>query len=109
MAYTFVCQSAAEAALRKLPKEIQVRILRKVDQLAEHPFSASTEKLRAASNLWRIRIGGYRIVYTVERKELVVLILKIGHRREVIGSPLLANLSFLLLPNSRCTARSLEV
>jgi mRNA interferase RelE/StbE len=82
MAYSVIYQGPAEAALRKLPKEIQVRILRKVDQLAGSPFPPGTEKLRAATDLWRIRIGDYRVVYTVERKELLVLVLKVGHRRE---------------------------
>jgi mRNA interferase RelE/StbE len=83
MAYTVIYQGPAEAALRKLPKEIQVRITRKIDQLAGDPFPPGTEKLRAAADLWRIRLGDYRVIYTVERKELLVLVLKIGHRREV--------------------------
>jgi mRNA interferase RelE/StbE len=83
MAYTVIYQGAAEAALRRLPKEVQVRILRKVDQLAGNPFPPGNEKLSAPTDLWRIRIGDYRVVYTVERKELLVLILKVGHRREV--------------------------
>jgi mRNA interferase RelE/StbE len=83
MAYSVIYQGPAEAALRKLPREIQVRILRKVDQLAANPFPPGTEKLSGATELWRIRIGDYRVVYTVERKELVVLVLKVGHRREV--------------------------
>jgi mRNA interferase RelE/StbE len=83
MAYSVIYQASAEAALRKLPREIQIRILRKLDQLAVNPFPPGTEKLSAAIDLWRIRIGDYRVVYTVERKELLVLVLKVGHRREV--------------------------
>jgi mRNA interferase RelE/StbE len=83
MAYTVIYQGPAEAALRKLPKEAQIRIIRKVDQLALDPFPPGTEKLNAPVDLWRIRIGDYRVIYTVERKQLLVLVLKIGHRREV--------------------------
>jgi mRNA interferase RelE/StbE len=83
MAYTVIYQPAAEAALRKLSKEIQIRILRKTDQFAVDPFPAGREKLRSPVDLWRIRIGDYRVIYTVQRKELLVLALKIGHRREV--------------------------
>ncbi len=83
MAYTVVYQRAAEVVLRKLPREVQARIMRKADQLAEDPFPPGTEKLSAPVDLWRIRIGDYRVVYTVERRELLVLVLKIGHRREV--------------------------
>jgi mRNA interferase RelE/StbE len=82
-AYTVHYQSPAEAVLRKLSKEIQIRIIRKVDELARNPFPPGTEKLSAANNLWRIRIGDFRVIYSVERKELVVLVLKIGHRREI--------------------------
>jgi mRNA interferase RelE/StbE len=83
MAYTVIYQGPAEATLRKLPKETRVRIIRKIDQLAGDPFPPSTQKLSAPVDLWRIRIGDYRVIYTVERKELLVLVLKIGHRREV--------------------------
>jgi mRNA interferase RelE/StbE len=83
MAYSVIYQASAEAALRKLPREIQIRVLRKIDQLAVNPFPPGTERLSAAIDLWRIRIGDYRVVYTVERKELLVLVLKVGHRREV--------------------------
>ena len=83
MAYSVFYQGPAEAALRKLPREIQIRIVRKVDQLAGDPFPPGTEKLSNATDLWRIRIGDYRVIYTVERKELLVLVLKVGHRREV--------------------------
>jgi len=83
MAYTVIYQRPAEVALRKLPREIQARIMRKVDQLADDPFPSGTEKLKAPVDLWRIRIGDYRVIYTVERKGLLVLVLKVGHRREV--------------------------
>ena len=83
MAYTVIYQGPAEVALRKLPKKIQVRIIRKVDQLGADPFPHGTEKLTATVDLWRIRIGDYRVIYTVDHKELLVLVLKIGHRREV--------------------------
>jgi mRNA interferase RelE/StbE len=83
MVYSVIYQGPAEAVLRKLPREAQARILRKVDQLAGNPFPPGTEKLNAARDLWRIRIGDYRVIYTVERKELLVLVLKVGHRREI--------------------------
>jgi mRNA interferase RelE/StbE len=83
MAYSVIYQGPAEAALRKLSREIQIRIIRKIDQLAADPFPPGTEKLNAPTDLWRIRIGDYRVVYTVQRRELLVLILKVGHRREV--------------------------
>ena len=83
MAYTVIYQASAEAILRKLPKEIQTRITRKIAQLGEDPYPHGTEKLSTHTNLWRIRIGDYRVIYTVEHKELLVLVLKIGHRREV--------------------------
>jgi mRNA interferase RelE/StbE len=83
MAYSVIYKGTTQMPLRKLPRVIQVGIFRKVDYFAGNQFPPGTEKLSAATDLWRIRIGDYRVIYTVQRKELLVLVLKVGHRREV--------------------------
>jgi mRNA interferase RelE/StbE len=53
--------------------------------LSQNPFSEvlQVKKLRGEENLYRIRLGDYRLVYEVRRKEILVLVIKIGHRSDV--------------------------
>lgn len=51
--------------------------------LEANPRPPGAKKLRGESDLWRVRVGDYRILYSIEEARLVVLVVKIGHRREV--------------------------
>ena len=51
--------------------------------LEVNPRPPGARKLRGESELWRVRVGDYRILYSIEEARLVVLVVKIGHRREV--------------------------
>jgi mRNA interferase RelE/StbE len=73
----------AERDLKSLPNQIQTRIRSKIDALAEDPFPQGVKKLVGEGNLYRLRLGDYRVLYTVEQGELVILIISVGHRREV--------------------------
>ncbi len=79
--------NAAAKALRKLSKSIQPKLLRgirdTIDALALDPRPPGVEKLESTENLWRVRAGDYRIVYTIEDDVLTVLVVMIRHRREV--------------------------
>ena len=63
-------------------KKDRQRIVRKVESLAEEPRPAGCEKL-SGYDRYRIRQGKYRIIYGIDDDELVVLVIKIGHRRDV--------------------------
>jgi mRNA interferase RelE/StbE len=73
----------ARRQMKKLPREIQMRIIERVEELASNPRPAGVKKLVSDDNLYRVRVGEYRAVYQIRDRELVVLIVKIGHRREV--------------------------
>lgn len=73
---------SAARALAKLDPAVQRRIARRIDRLAEDP-RADAVKLRGADDTWRVRVGNYRILYAIEEERLVVLVVKIGHRRDV--------------------------
>lgn len=73
---------SAARALAKLDRAVQRRIARRVDRLAADP-RADAVKLRAADDVWRARVGDYRILYSIEDSRLVVLVIKLGHRRDV--------------------------
>ena len=67
--------------LRGIPRSAVRRILAAIDQLAEYPRSPASKKL-AGSDLYRIRVGVYRIVYEIRDRELIVAVVKVGHRRD---------------------------
>lgn len=54
-----------------------------IEALARDPFPRGARKLRGEPGLWRIRVGGWRVVYTVEADRLMVLVLMIGGRGDV--------------------------
>ena len=62
---------------------IQRQLQPKIDALANHPRPHGVEKLKGESNFYRVRSGDYRIIYQIKDKVLLVLLIKIGHRREV--------------------------
>ena len=59
------------------------RILRRVLALSREPRPGDAIKLAGRPNFWRVRVGAYRIVYTISDRDRRVLIVKAGHRREV--------------------------
>jgi len=68
--------------LRGLPKDDVTRILARIEALRDDPRPPGSEKL-SAQERYRVRQGNYRIIYGIEESEVVVEIVKIGHRREV--------------------------
>lgn len=75
-------EPAAVRALGKLERSVQKRIQGVVDVLALTPRPPAAKKL-VGSELWRVRTGDYRIVYAIEDERLLVVVVKVGHRREV--------------------------
>ena len=83
MKYTIVFDRAANKSFQSLERPLQLRLLEHIESLADNPRPAGVKKIKGQHEHWRIRAGNYRIIYTIRDQELVVLILKIGHRREV--------------------------
>ena len=82
MVYTVEFSSGAERDFRKLAREIQLRLRPRIDALADHPRPAGAKKLSGGHELWRIRVGDYPIVYELRDRILVVLVVRVAHRRE---------------------------
>ncbi len=81
--YRVEVSATAEKQLRKLEKADQIRVLRAAQNLAQEPRPAGTRKLRGYEDVYRIRVGTHRILYSIEAGRLLIIILKIGHRRDV--------------------------
>ena len=82
-AYTVELAPAALRQLKKLEKQLQKRIAAKIDSLQGNPRPHGAEKLEGADFLYRVRVGDYRIVYQISDKALVVLVVRIGDRKDV--------------------------
>ncbi|MEL7315348.1 MAG: type II toxin-antitoxin system RelE/ParE family toxin [Cyanobacteria bacterium J06559_3] len=83
MTYRIEFAKNATKQFKALPANEQHRLKPKIDALAAEPRPAGVVKLSGEENLYRIRVGNYRIIYTIEDKQLLVLVLKLGHRREI--------------------------
>ena len=68
--------------LRPIPKKEVARILKRIDALKVTPRPPGVEKL-SGQELYRIRQGVYRILYEIKNDKLVIIVVKIGHRRDV--------------------------
>jgi mRNA interferase RelE/StbE len=83
MHYSIQFTPRAQRDFSALDRAIQQRLRRRIDRLAEDPFPVGAKKLHAEEPFYRIRVSDYRVIYQVEANELVVIVVKIGHRREV--------------------------
>lgn len=83
MAYAIQFKPAALRQLEKLPRPVRNRIASKVEALRDDPFPTGCKKLSGLPDAWRIRAGDYRVIYQVHKGILLVLVLTVGHRREV--------------------------
>lgn len=74
---------AAARQLERLDAPIRRRIGTAVDGLVENARPPGAKKLKGSEDLWRIRVGDYRVVYQIHDRRLVVVIVTIGHRSDV--------------------------
>ena len=82
MTYTIEILSSAQKRLAKIEAQDRGRIIDAIRELADDPHPAGSRKLSGRS-AWRIRIGQYRVIYEVHDKQLLILVVALGHRREV--------------------------
>jgi mRNA interferase RelE/StbE len=81
--YRILFAPAALRQFRKLSSQLQKRLRPHVDALADNPRPAGVVKLSGSDDIYRIRVGDYRIIYEIQDVGLVVLVLKVGNRREI--------------------------
>jgi mRNA interferase RelE/StbE len=86
MTYRIALSPMAARQLRKLDAQVRRRVQAALDLLAEQPRPPAATRLVGGAGGWRVRTGDYRIVYEIEEDRLLILVLRIGHRREVYDS-----------------------
>ena len=83
MIYQIEFTRIAYKGLEAIVSADRVRIGKKIDALSRNPRPKGCRKLEGEDGLYRVRIGDYRVVYLVEDARLVILVVHIGHRRDV--------------------------
>jgi mRNA interferase RelE/StbE len=86
LAYRIELSKRAERDFRQLPRNAQRQVARKMEALKEEPRPAGAKQLSATEGIYRVRSGDYRILYRIEDDVLLVLVVRIGDRREVYRS-----------------------
>lgn len=81
-AYRVVFAPATERQLRKFSPGVRQRIVRVAERLGSNPRPPGMVKLAGADELYRVRAGDYRIIYQIADDELIVLIVRVAHRKD---------------------------
>jgi mRNA interferase RelE/StbE len=95
MAYRIEFSPAAARQLKRINRRVLERIAEKIDSLAIEPRPAGAEKLSGYDDIYRVRVGDYRIVYGVKDRLVLVAILRVGDRADVYQRIRDSDLDFL--------------
>ena len=82
MIYEIYIYPKAEKEIEKIGKPFRDAVINKIQKLAENPYPVGSIKLTNV-DLYRIRIGNYRVLYEVEKKDKRILITRIKHRKDI--------------------------
>ena len=84
VSYKVKIKTSAQKEIRKLPnKDVRAKVVDIIDALEYNPFPEESKKIKGSNNIYRIRYGVYRVVYAVYKNELLVLVVRVQHRKEV--------------------------
>ena len=81
--YRIEWKSSAAKELRKLPSPVINRVIEAVESLAIEPLPSGVRKLTGSENVYRIRVGDYRVVYAIIERRLIVEIVRVRNRKDV--------------------------
>ena len=84
VSYEIRLKKSASKEIEKLPKIVLKRVIEKIQSLGIEPRPSGCKKL-SSDEKYRIRVGNYRILYTIEDDKLVIYVVKIGHRKDIYG------------------------
>jgi mRNA interferase RelE/StbE len=81
--YSVQIERPALKSLKKLPPDAIKNIKESIEELKQNPRPNGYKKLKGNENLYRIRSGNYRVIYQIQEKVLIVLVVRIGDRKDV--------------------------
>jgi mRNA interferase RelE/StbE len=83
VAYRIEVTPRARKDLKALPKRERQRVAEQIDALKADPRPTGCKKLKGREDFYRIRVGSYRVVYQIENEILLILIVRVGDRKEI--------------------------
>ena len=83
MTYSIEFRPSVLKNLERFPKRDLVRIKKKIEELGKNPPDPNTTKMKGNHSFHRVRTGDYRIIYEIQDDRLIILVVKIGHRKDV--------------------------
>ena len=86
MTYAVRIAPTAERQLRKFDPQVRRRVQAAIDLLTTNPRPPKATQLVGGAGEWRVRTGDYRIIYEIHEDRLVVLVLRVGHHRDIYES-----------------------
>lgn len=81
--YPIEIKPSASKELEKLPRQMVVRVVAAIRELADNPYPQGVKKLSGFDRTFRIRVGDYRVLYDIYENRLVIEIIRIRHRKDV--------------------------
>jgi len=82
--YKIVFTKSAEKTIRKLPRDIAERMLRRINEIASNPYDRHLDVTKLQNRPgYRLRVGDWRVIYEINGSDLIILVLRIGQRGEV--------------------------
>lgn len=81
--YQIEIKSSASRELEKLDRQMVARVVDAIQGLADNPYPQGVRKLAGFDRTYRVRVGDYRVLYTIHEKKLVIEIIRIAHRKDV--------------------------
>jgi mRNA interferase RelE/StbE len=82
VSYTVQTRNSLRKDVKKIPDRILKEIYRGIDLLAEDPYREGVRKIKGSDDLYRIRVGDYRVLYEIDDKEKNLMIVCIRHRKD---------------------------
>ncbi len=80
--YKVQIKRTAQKQIDKLPLSVARRVVSKIRDLSDNPRPAGSRRIVGSENTWRIRVGNYRILYTIEDDILLVEVIRVRHRKD---------------------------
>ena len=83
--YEIELTKSAVKEFKKLPKKIKEKVLETFSFLSLNPFSEilKVKKMKGPDSLYRVKLDNYRVVYEIQNKKIIIVIIKIGHRKDI--------------------------
>ena len=81
--YAVILDKGVQKVLNRLPHSVNNRLILAMRSLATNPRPPGCKKLEGSENDWRIRVGEYRIIYSIEDDKLIVLVIDVGPSKDI--------------------------